>query len=340
MKIIGGKFGLPEDIGLRYSSPDFLDGNPLLLFNVRSAIMIIAEALNPRKIWLPSFLCPTILSAFEKFLSRIEYFKINNELKLASFNIIDKLRPKDLFLFIDYFGFPFEPELISELRNKGVTLIQDCSQALFFDWKQSKADFCVYSPRKFVGVPDGGILHIHYKEDINFPKLQNPPEEILHHLFTAVIMRRQFDIYGGNRVWNKHFSLGLSQFTPGYFKMSEFSSVLLRYAFNYQQIQQQRRINYQILSSKLRDIAIFPDLEEDIVPFGFPIKVEKRNQLQKKLFQNNIYPPIHWNIKNHVPLRFSDSHQLSHQIMTLPCDQRYNEDDMNQMADIIKELNE
>jgi len=53
------------------------------------------------------------------------------------------------------------------------------------------------------------------------------------------------------------------------------------------------------------------------------------------LFDDNIYPPIHWNIDNIVPDEFEESHVLSHHIMTLPCDQRYGKNDMKRMAEIV-----
>ena len=117
--------------------------------------------------------------------------------------------------------------------------------------------------------------------------------------------------------------------------MSDLSTLLLKYAFDYDEIKRKRQENYRILNQKLSKLAIFPYEDENIVPIGYPITLDNRDQVRQVLFTKKIYPPIHWDIKGIVPDTFHESHQLSQSIMTLPCDQRYNEEDMNFIADSL-----
>ena len=120
--------------------------------------------------------------------------------------------------------------------------------------------------------------------------------------------------------------------------MSDITLTLLKMAFDYEAIQNQRRINYQALNQKLSQFAIISGLTENITPLGFPIRIDHRDQIRHALFKKDIYPPIHWTITGIVPDKYSESHQLSQDMMTLPCDQRYSEEDMTYLADTLLEL--
>jgi hypothetical protein len=334
-KIIGGKFGLPVDFSGSGEIPGFLKGDPQLLFNARSGIKLIVDSLRPRKIWLPTYLCPTILGAVGPHNPAIRYFPVDDHLKIKAYQFLKDLEAGDLLIFIDYFGFPTDHELISGLHNKGVILLQDCCQNLFFDPENSQADFCLYSPRKFVGIPDGGMLHVRPGTNFELPSLIPPPVEILYDLFRAIILRRDFDLRGGDRKWHDLFHSAESRHFAGHHAMSELTSMLLHKAFDYDKIMETRRDNFRLLARELQHIAIYNELPDDVVPLGFPIRIKERDRVQQFLFSRNIYPPVHWRITDYVPKRYRDSHQVSSEILTLPCDQRYSEADMVLMVEAV-----
>ena len=68
-----------------------------------------------------------------------------------------------------------------------------------------QSDYVIYSPRKTLGVPDGGILQ--YKRD-HFPEpveLMPTPKEWWLKTLEACIARREFDKFGGDRKWYELF---------------------------------------------------------------------------------------------------------------------------------------
>jgi dTDP-4-amino-4,6-dideoxygalactose transaminase len=119
--------------------------------------------------------------------------------------------------------------------------------------------------------------------------------------------------------------------------MSELSRVLLRNSFDYSTIAQRRVDNYLALADKLGSSALFPCLPDQTVPLGFPIRTKERDKVRQALFAHEIYPPVHWPIQGVVSKEYGDSHKLASEIMTLPCDQRYNREDMDRMARLVAE---
>ena len=90
-----------------------------------------------------------------------------------------------------------------------------------------------------------------------------------------------------------------------------------------------RRKNYNYLYnklSKIKEIKIPFKLEEGIVPFGFVILTKKRNKLYEYCINQNIYCNIHWR---------DTINKLSNFIITIPCDQRYGEIEMEQIVERI-----
>ena len=305
------------------------------LFNARSGIKVVVDSLQPRQTWVPSYLCPTILTAIDPHITDLQFYPINEKLDISSFAFHDDVKAGDLFIFIDYFGFQINNTILQQLRDQGVYLLQDCSQNLFYDWRESAADFILYSPRKFLGVPDGGILHTKATIQLDHPDLAPPPQETFMDMFTAVVQRREFDLWGGDREWRECFDKAEKVFSAGYHAMSELTEILLNQAFDYEQIISQRRDNYKTLSTKLSRIALFPELPEDVVPLGFPVVLENRDQVQQQLFRSKIYPPIHWHINGLIPPEYSESHALSSSMLTLPCDQRYQDVEMDYLAESV-----
>ena len=335
--IIGGMFGLQAGSDSDASFPPFIQARSLYLVNARSAIWFLADQLAPRQIWCPSYLCHTILDAVKESRAGVRFYEVNNDLAIASLDWLDQVQRGDLVILIDYFGFSSNSTCAVRARERGAWVLEDASQALLSGNVGRFSDFVVYSPRKFVGVPDGGILcingDVHFK-DVN---LKAAPAEWWLRAFLASLLRREFDIHGGARHWFELFQKTESNAPIGAFAMSELSRTLLENNFAYSTITQRRVDNYQTLADKLGSLAIFPHLPAQVVPLGFPIRTEKRDEVRQALFANEIYPPVHWAIQGVVPSEYVDCHKLAAEIMTIPCDQRYNGSDMNRIAQVVTE---
>jgi hypothetical protein len=117
--------------------------------------------------------------------------------------------------------------------------------------------------------------------------------------------------------------------------MSELSKNLLEHGFDYSSIIRKRIENYRFLDKYLGEFALFSELPTDVVPLGYPIRLKNRDHVRQMLFDDNIYPPVHWPISGVVPKRFIGSHRLADTILTLVCDHRYNMSDMERTIKIV-----
>jgi dTDP-4-amino-4,6-dideoxygalactose transaminase len=344
-KIIGGMFGLPEIVESKESFDlrrwKFLDDTNLFLANGLSGILILIDLLEPGNIWMPSYLCTTMVEAVNQKKVCLRFYEVDYDLRIPQSNWIKEVQIGDLVVMIDFFGFPLDSKIANIVKGKGAWVLEDACQALLSDHTGRNSDFVLFSPRKILGVPDGGILASSCNVKFDNVVLEPAPLTWWLKMLEAAINRREFDQYGGERRWYRLFQEAGEASPIGYFAMSELSHKLLLNGFEYKEICQRRIENYLILLNSLKDIAIFPVLPEGTIPLGFPIRHPKRDEIRLKLFQENIYPPVHWLIGGVVPAEFSESHRLAFQIMTLPCDQRYSIGNIHRMAiSVVKALNE
>lgn len=336
-RIIGGMFGLGEISNPNRSMPSFLRGNPVLLANARSGIAFLIELLSPAHVWMPSYLCGIMVEAVDKRRTAVKFYEVNYDLSLPSLSWLDSVERNDLVVLVDYFGFPSDSQCINRARERGARVLEDACQALLSEGVGRLSDFTLFSPRKFLGVPDGGILICNHEITYDNSKMAPPPPAWWLKAFSASVFRRDFDLHGGDRRWFELFQETEDDGPIGPYAMSEFSRMLLQHNFDYSMIAEKRVKNYELLAYELKKFALFPSLLCGVVPLGFPIRVKERDRVRQALFGQEIYPPVHWPIQGVVPEGFSDSHRLASEIVTLPCDQRYDSSDMERMIRCVSE---
>ncbi|MDI6828589.1 MAG: DegT/DnrJ/EryC1/StrS family aminotransferase [Armatimonadota bacterium] len=319
MNIVGGIFALPivQECNCR---PSFMREDSILMSNGRSCIALVVEKLSPPNVWVPSYLCHTILSGIDA--NRVRFYPVNYDLKTNPDYWIDKVNKDDLVILIDYFGWLCSRDCIASIKSRGAWVLEDACQALLTNGVGELADFVVFSPRKFLGIPDGGILNSNAK-NVSFGGIQLtcPSSDWWTKSLTSLVLRWEFDSNGGSRKWYDLYREVEAENKTAHHSMSELSRVLLMYAFDYNEIVKRRIENYLVLAEGLTEVALFPHLPEGVVPLGFPIRVHERDRIRETLFAQNIYPPVHWQISGVVPSEFNDSHRLAKDIMTIPCDQ-------------------
>jgi dTDP-4-amino-4,6-dideoxygalactose transaminase len=276
-----------------------------------------------------------MLKALGKRIESVKFYEVGYDLTLPSLNWLDRIQPNDLVILVDYFGLPCDRNFINRAKEQGAWVLEDACQALLTEGVGRYSDFVLFSPRKYLGVPDGGILVLNRKIPSGTRKVRQVPVKWWLKTISATILRREFDLGIGSRRWFELFQETEADGPIGLYAMSGFSRILLENSFDYPSIAQKRVRNYRILNEKLMGFALFPSLPPHVVPLGFPIRVEGRDQVRQALFAEEIYPPVHWPIKGIVPKKFRNSHRLSDEIMTLPCDQRYGPEDMERIARVF-----
>jgi dTDP-4-amino-4,6-dideoxygalactose transaminase len=330
MKVVGGTFALELAVDGANDAPFDLDA-ALRFVNARSALRYVLEARDVRTVWLPQYACDA-LGAAAADVSEIRFYPVTESLEPEEGSWQRSVAPRDVVVAIDYFGFRRWTDALQPLFEAGVCIVEDASQALFIE-RSPFADCIFYSPRKFVGVPDGGVLI----SDLPPPTLDGPPIEWWSKALASVIMRREFDAGElDDRRWFSLFQEAEREAPVGPYRMSDISETILRNGVDYAAVRERRVQNFRTLASSLGDFALYPALDNGTVPLGFPVRTRSRERVQNAMAAERIYPAVHW--QSSITAAHPQSRMLSEELLTLPCDQRYDTDDMQRIAAIF--LNE
>lgn len=338
--ILGGMFGLP--IGLERSRENsaeewpFLGPENLYVANARCAIYCLLSALDPRKVWIPSFCCPSVQDAAIAARVSCALYSVDEHLH-PSVDWVDALAPGDVVILVSYFGFPIDAALAEMAREHGAVVVEDASQSLLSSHVGRYADHIVYSPRKVVPVPDGGILVSRCGPIPGGKSTDRGLSQWQVTLLEASIARREYDIHGGDRRWFDLFQTARSCVPIGRIAMSDLAETLMERHIDFGAVAAKRTRLFELVNARLRPWGVFTKLTDGTVPIGYPIRVQRRNYVRQQLFGYGIYPPVHWKLDG-IPLQFAASHRLAAEIMTLPCDQRCDEEQVVHMAEIVREL--
>jgi hypothetical protein len=336
--IVGGVFGLPLSAPAEVSLPDFLRGRSRFLVNGRSCLNVLLRRLGTCKLWMPSYLCGSILEGVPKQVD-VKFYELDLNLELTSDRFFRRIKPRDVVGVINYFGISANERIAKLAKERGAIVIEDACQAHRPGIDTALADFAIFSLRKLVGVPDGAILQIRGQDIFSGKlKLQKPSSQWWDDARQACSLRAAFDKgQGSSQPWFELFQRAEANQPTGAFAMTAFSRKLMKTAFDWENIATKRVKNYLYLASKLSDVALFKGLPNGAVPLGFPIRTKDRDRVRQFLFKHLIFPPIHWPIAGVTPKRFAQSHQLADEILTLPCDQRYDMQVMKRVARLTRQ---
>jgi len=330
--IVGGLFGLERGHNADASAAWFLTRRDVHLANARSGIRLLADLMRPTSVWAPSFLCQAIVDAVESSAATLRYYEVDYDLGIPTDRWTSELAPGDLVLLIDYFGFPFDRGMGARARERGAMVLEDASQALLSRHVGLHSDFVLFSPRKWVGVPDGGILRLGDGCSLEMPALEPPAAAWWLKALDAAVLRREFDGGLPTREWYELFREAEQASPVGPYAMSQLTRTILENSVDYPQVARRREENYRTLLEDLADYAIFPVLQPGVTPLGFPVRIRNRDEVRQRLFEQEIYPPVHWPVAGVVPRIYEASHLLADRILTIPCDQRYGREDMRRIA--------
>lgn len=113
------------------------------------------------RVWLPAFMCRSLLKPIQTCQLDIKFYDVDRQLVPKLDKII--AHGGDYFLFVHYFGI-YRPmlEVSNFCREHGMLLIEDCAHILPDPRAPVPAgatgDVAIFSLRKLLAVPDGGLL--------------------------------------------------------------------------------------------------------------------------------------------------------------------------------------
>lgn len=311
---IGGYFGLEQQYIIdtdTEKTPWKSPGIPRYSFNLaRTALIALLTARNAKKIWIPYLLCDSVSDALSAAGIPFEYYD-------GEFS--GKLGAGEYLYVVNFYG-QLTNYKISELIKRYSRVIIDNAQAYF--QPPVKGGDTIYSCRKFFGVPDGAFLFTDAKITRPAPADGEVPPYLTGRLKDGATAH--YNEFKNQSLYNKTAPIAVA---------SALTKELLD-NIDYEEVRERREENYAILSEELDEINGL-SLRAPVGPFAYPFYTENSAELRKKLADNGIYVPVLWpNCKDSGSDSAAD---LSEHILPLPCDQRYGEEEMYKIADIILE---
>ncbi|RDU58612.1 hypothetical protein [Helicobacter sp. MIT 99-5507] len=285
--------------------------NALHLNLARSAIKLIIKTHNIKEIFIPYFTCKSVLDSIKEQNCNIRFYHINEDLSPR----LD-CKKHCWIIYNDYFG--INKNNVKLLNKKYKNLIIDNAQSFF----AKKSKICFYSPRKFLGVSDGGILYD------NKSKIDNIKQD--SSLYRAKYLFTRIE--NGAEAGYSDFLKAEKSHTKHIKTMSNLTYTLLQ-SIDYKQIKQKRIKNYNYLNNALKN-SIKPNLESDEIPMIYPYFGDK--SLREKLIKNKIFVATYWNDMEMWCEKKSFELHLRDHLLPLPIDQRYGEFEMNRIIKITK----
>ncbi len=313
-KEIGGYFPLELRQGEEYHA------DVIRLNSGRAALQYIFKAKKYCKVYLPAYICNSVLTPFHVENIEYEYYPIN-----ANFEPVFEgdIGDNEAFLYVNYFG--LNDRNVKNVVARYQNTIIDNTQA-FYSFPEPGAD-TFYSARKFFGVADGAYL---YTDVLLKASLE---VDVSYERMAHLLVRHDLSANVGYALFQKN-DADLDE--SGLRSMSRLTRAILRNV-DYEQCRQTRRENYSCLHALLckENQLELSDLNAQ-TPMVYPFYVKNGYHLKKKLIEEKVYVATYWpEIKERSEF-FSLERSLVDNLVPLPIDQRYTLVDMQRIVAVIE----
>lgn len=317
----------------------------------REALALCAKSVRKKScvVLLPALSCDSMITPFTLNGFTPVYYRLNKDLTIDCdylCEILNDVNP-DIVLTMNYFGLCDTSKAIEIVKNhsENCLVVEDFSHCLFAfsDIFNNRIDYYAASLRKSLGINDGGILIT--KHSIDKSQIAQIQTEFVTLRKQAQSKKLQYNhSYDFNVKSQYRSELSkaehiLNEFHDIY-AMSDDSRLRLK-LINYHHIAKVRRVNYANLIEELKAIDGIKIIESNVIPtspFSLPIIVKNQIDFQKELSKRGVYAPVLWPIRAEQSAICPNSRHFSEHMLSIPIDQRYDYNDIHDIASIIKEV--
>lgn len=313
---IGGYFALENAV-----VPNQLYDSAMGFQSARAAFAALLAVGKPARVWMPRYVCDAMLSPLTHAGITTCFYDLNKNLGIGSHI---ELQPRDWLLYVNYFGIcdAVEQEVLQRFDPAQVVL--DHAQALLSPPGNCLAT--IYSPRKFLGVPDGGLLLTRLALPLPTQVDQGSVERCRH-----LLLRADGKLAEGYEAF-KQAEASLVDTVPSAM------STLSRRMINNSDIHEMaltRRRNFELLHLHFGGLNRLTIPADVMVPLCYPLLLDYPVD-RTILAGHGIFIPTYW----HDVLARCDAHSIEHSLalncLALPCDQRYGVEDIERFAQTLR----
>lgn len=318
----------------------------------REALHLVALNLNPDSqhpvVLMPAYCCHSMVDPFEKAGWKVVYYRLNEDLT-ADLDFLRRLlvaaHPKAV-LTMNYFGSASTFDVVSCVKGvlPGCVCMEDFSHCTFSlpSIFNPQVDYYVTSIRKSVGVCDGAVVIS--KESLDESYVEEGETEFVCARKDSQRLKAEYS-YSQKPEQKSLFlpelrrqEVALDEFV-GVHRVSGTGREMLR-VLNGEMIGYARRTNMkhilELLGGKVESV---PGIEKCLggAPFSLPILVKERDMVQQRLAKQGVYAPVLWPICDDARAVCPVSARMADEMLSIPVDQRYSYDDIEDIAKIVLE---
>lgn len=316
----------------------------------RDALKVIAREYEGSVVLVPALSCDSMILPFAMYKFEIQYYPYTSNYRGCLETIERLIQSKGrtqqiLLLYMDYFGHQSFSDLdLYHLKNlyPELVFIEDRTHNLLSTQTRSfKADYTIASIRKWLNIPDGGLLWTNiplkkpfFSDDTSFSEIR----------LRAQCMRRNYFNTGNESVKTEyrkiffHVSNILDRdIEPT--RMSLYAYSLIELA-DFDAIKSTRKRNASALISIFQKSGIkMVQNKTGLSDLYVPFLVEDRNYKQSKLSEIGIFNTIIWPINDEQENACQVARITVKSMLAAPCDQRYTTGDMDYIGNQIVRVN-
>ena len=316
MKEIGGYLEIEKNRGYEYHQ------DCIRLNTARNCLRYLIRNKNIKKIYLPYLLCSVIEAVCKEEHIEVKYYSVLKNFKLQ---LPNSLADDEYLYVINYYG-QCEKVFLEGIVEQYRRVIIDNVQA-FFENPISNVD-TIYTCRKFFGVTDGAYL---YSQTVNTLELESDKSynRIVYLFGRMECSANEFYCeYQGNEEILDYLPMK---------QMSAVTQNILK-GIDYNWVKKKRTENYLYLCERLKKINQL-NVRKIEGAYMYPLLLDNAEYIRKRLQDQKVYIPVLWpNVVKDRKNKYESF--LAENILPLPCDQRYDLDDMQYVIDLIFKFRE
>ena len=319
--------------------------NSIYFDSGRSALRYITRYIPENGIaLLPEYICESVTDCFDR--KRICFYRLEQDFTIDMESIKAQVTPDVKVIFLmHYFGMIQPADKLDALKRaakeRGIAIIEDTTHSMFSK-KRTIGDYVISSIRKWMPIPKGGVLYM--ADNVLGVEIEKSeiPISTENERAAAMILKDLFlkHFLDCNLEYRKMFMECESALNKQkeIYRLSNFSRFIIS-CTDIGEIILRRKRNYQFLEEQLVNCDVLPvcRLNSDDCPFVFPVRVQQRDKFRKYLMNHRIYCAVHWPFDGMMKKERVFAAENAYSLISLPVDQRYNEDEMRYMVKVISE---
>lgn len=309
----------------------------------RDALRAFAMLAGRKRVLMPALCCSSMVLPFRQSGWEVGFYRLKPDLSADEADVSEKLRDDDVLLYMHYFGIrPFSDAFLEALRagRHGILFLEDRTHDIWVQRAFSGfvPDAAAASLRKWAALPEGGMLRtglgaVPAGTDSRYGELRfDAMEEKSRYLETGDAALN----LDAREKYSRAEQL-LDECTEPVYMAPQYEALLRR--LDYAAILEARRRNLRRLLDRLRPliedgtVRLMTDLPENSGLY-LPVLIENRDSVQQELIRRNIYcPAAIWPEPPEAAGICPVSHYITEHMLSVLCDQRFNEADMDCLAD-------